>query len=263
MSDIIKFIDLFTGIGGIRKGFEVACERKGIASQCVFTSEIKPYAVKVLQQNHPDEVVHGDITQVESKDIPDFDFLLGGFPCQAFSSAGKRLGFSDTRGTLFFEVERILKDKKPYGFILENVEGLVNHDREHPKDKIGRTLTTILEYIENLGYKVAWKVLDAQFFGVPQARKRIYIVGTFKDYPNLENFNHSVRKLGDILERGLPTEHSEFIDNLLAHYSVEELEGKSIKDKRGSDNNIHSWDLEIKCTVSQEQKALLNTMLKE
>lgn len=92
-------------------------------------------------------------------------------------------------------------------------------------------LDTILEHIENLGYKVAWKVLDAQFFGVPQARKRIYIVGTFKDYPNLENFNHSVRKLGDILERGLPTEHSEFIDNLLAHYSVEELEGKSIKDK--------------------------------
>lgn len=263
MNNHVRFIDLFAGIGGIRKGFEIACAKKGLSTECVFTSEIKPHAIEVLKQNHPGEEIHGDITQIEAKDIPDFDFLLGGFPCQAFSSAGKRLGFSDTRGTLFFDVERILKEKKPYGFVLENVEGLVNHDRENPKDKIGRTLSIILEHLEALGYKVSWKVLNAKYFGVPQERKRIYIVGTMRDYPDLSSFKHTTRTLGDVLETGLETEHTKFIDNLLAHYSIEELEGKSIKDKRGGDNNIHSWDIEMKGPVSPTQRELLNIMLKE
>ena len=263
MNKHIKFVDLFAGIGGIRKGFEVACERKGYTTECVFTSEIKPYAVTVLKQNHPNEIISGDITQIAANQIPDFDFLLAGFPCQAFSSAGKRLGFSDTRGTLFFEVERILKEKKPFGFVLENVEGLVNHDKEHPKDEIGRTLATILNRLDLLGYKVNWKVLNAKYFGVPQERKRIYIVGTKTGKPDLSNFETKKRTLGDILESGLETEHSQFIDNLLAHYTVNELVGKSIKDKRGGTNNIHSWDIEMKGSVTETQKLLLNTMLKE
>ncbi len=263
MQKTIRFIDLFAGIGGIRKGFEIACERKGFSYECVFTSEIKPHAVEILKQNHPGEAIHGDITQIDARTIPDFDFLLAGFPCQAFSAAGKRLGFSDTRGTLFFDVERILKEKKPFGFVLENVEGLVNHDRENPKDPIGRTLSIILEHLEALDYKVSWRVLNAKYFGVPQERKRIYIVGTRRDFPDLEKFERKVVTLGSVLESGLPMEHSPFIDNLLAHYSVSELEGKSIKDKRGGENNIHSWDIEMKGTVSYDQRELLNTMLKE
>lgn len=263
MNKHIRFIDLFAGIGGIRKGFEIACSRKGFISECVFVSEIKPHAIEVLKQNYPGEEIHGDITQVKSDDIPDFDFLLGGFPCQAFSSAGKRLGFADTRGTLFFEIERILKDKKPYGFILENVEGLVKHDKENAKDEIGRTLRTIIKHLEALGYRVSWDVLNAKFFGVPQERKRIYIVGTLRERPDLSKFECSSKTLGAVLEKNLDTENSEFIGNLLAHYSIESLEGKSIKDKRGGANNIHSWDIELKGPVSEAQRALLNMLLKE
>ena len=263
MDSTIKFVDLFAGIGGIRKGFELACEDKGFHTKCVFTSEIKPYAVKVLKQNHPDEEIAGDITLVDAKSIPDFDFLLAGFPCQAFSAAGKRLGFNDMRGTLFFDVERILKEKRPYGFILENVEGLVNHDRQNKDDKIGRTLTTILERLESLDYQISWRVLNAKYFGVPQERKRIYIVGTKKERPNLDSFDHFSRTLSDVLEKGINTTDSKFTRILLKNYSVEELLGKSIKDKRGGSNNIHSCDIGLKGPVSKNQKELLNTMMTE
>lgn len=259
----VKFIDLFAGIGGIRKGFELACTERDLPTECVFTSEIKPYAVDVLKQNHPDEEIHGDITQVSADEIPDFDFLLAGFPCQAFSAAGKRLGFEDTRGTLFFEVARIIKAKQPYGFVLENVEGLVNHDKEKPGDKIGKTLTVILETLNDLGYKVSWKVLNAKFFGVPQERKRIYIVGTKISAPDLEHFKHTRRNLDAVLESGLPVSDSKFVRLVLSHYPLKDLYGKSIKDKRGGENNIHSWDIEYKGPVSPEQMALLNSMLKE
>lgn len=259
----VRFIDLFAGIGGIRKGFELACEEKGLSAQCVFTSEIKSYAVDVLKQNHPNEDIYGDITQISTKEIPDFDFLLAGFPCQAFSSAGKRLGFKDIRGTLFFEVARILKEKKPFGFILENVEGLVSHDKENKKDKVGKTLSVILDTLDELNYKVSWKVLNAKYFGVPQERKRIYIVGTKKTKPDLEKFSNSRKTLNAVLEQGLPVSNSPFVQLVLQHYSVQELYGKSIKDKRGGENNIHSWDIEYKGTVSDNEKKLLNTMLKE
>lgn len=259
----VSFIDLFAGIGGIRLGFESALAERGLAGRCVLTSEIKPYAVEVLKQNHPGEAICGDITQIPAKEIPDFDFLLGGFPCQAFSAAGKRLGFEDTRGTLFFEVARILKEKKPFGFILENVEGLVNHDKANRSDKIGRTLSTILQTLDELGYKVSWRVLNAKDFGVPQERKRIYIVGTRRAKPDLEDFACRKKSLKTVLERGRPVSESPFSKLLLSHFKLEELPGKSIKDKRGGVDNIHSWDLEYKGPVSDAQKELLNAILKE
>lgn len=259
----LRFIDLFAGIGGIRKGFELACADRNIETECVFTSEIKPYALEVLKQNHPDETIHGDITQVAASDIPDFDVLLAGFPCQAFSAAGKRLGFEDTRGTMFFEVERIMQEKQPKAFILENVEGLVNHDRENSKDPIGRTLRIILEHLDALGYKVSWKVLNAKYFGVPQDRKRIYIVGTKKEAPALTNFKITNSCLKDILESGLEVSNHPFVELVLSHYKVEELYGKSIKDKRGGSNNIHSWDIDYKGVISSKEKDFMNLMLKE
>lgn len=253
---VLRFIDLFAGIGGIRCGLEQAARGKGLAPVCVMTSEIKPYAVNVLKENHPGETVTGDITKVDTRNIPDFDILCAGFPCQAFSSAGKRQGFADTRGTMFFEVERILRDKRPKGFILENVEGLVNHDG-------GKTLQVIIDRLSALNYKFDFKVLNSKYFGVPQERKRIYIVGSVFEKPDLDGFPVKESKLGDILETGLPTVDTPFVRTLLSHFSIEQLYGKSIKDKRGGDTNIHSWDLEIKGPVSKKQKRLLDTILTE
>ena len=138
---IIKFIDLFAGLGGTRIGFEEACKTLGYNTQCVFTSEIKDYAIETYKENFKEDKIYGDIQKIKAKDMPDFDYLLAGFPCQPFSSAGKGLGFYDTRGTLFFDIERILKEKKPKGFLLENVEGLSRHDN-------GKTLNVILNNLK-------------------------------------------------------------------------------------------------------------------
>lgn len=260
---MIRFIDLFAGIGGIRKGLEMAAQSHGIDVRCVFTSEIKPAAIDILKQNHPMEKIHGDITKIPTSEIPDFDVLLAGFPCQPFSAAGRRLGFMDTRGTLFFEVERILNEKKPKAFLLENVEGLVNHDKVDPKKRMGRTLETILDRLQTLGYKTEWACLNSRNFGVAQERKRVYITGTLNGKPNLEGFPMTRGFVRDILEHGVPIVQSPFVESLLKTYPIEQLYGKSIKDKRGGENNIHSWDIGLKGEVSAEQKILLNQLFKE
>ena len=252
----LRFIDLFAGMGGIRLGLEQAAHEMGYATECVMTSEIKPAAIKVLRQNHPDEPICGDITLIDSEQIPDFDILCAGFPCQAFSFAGKRMGFEDTRGTLFFEVARILRDKRPKGFILENVEGLVSHDG-------GKTFEVILETLFSLHYKVSYRVLNSKDFGVPQERKRIYILGTRNKKVDMETFDLVNNNLETILEKGQPLSQTLFVRNLLRFYSVESLKGKKIKDKRGGADNIHSWDLEMKGHITSEQKELLNMILRE
>jgi DNA (cytosine-5)-methyltransferase 1 len=170
----IRFIDLFAGIGGIRLGFENAAREIGIKTKCVYTSEIDKYACQTYHKNYSKDNHEplSDITKVNEKEMPDFDLVLAGFPCQAFSIAGKRGGFEDTRGTLFFDVARLIMEKKPKAFLLENVKGLVNH-------RGGKTLSTILNVLENdLGYRsTQFKVLNARNYGVPQNRERIYIVG--------------------------------------------------------------------------------------
>lgn len=162
------FIDLFAGIGGTRLGFESA------GGECIFTSEWDAHAQRTYQANFGDRP-HGDITKISSDEIPDFDILLAGFPCQPFSSIGKRQGFlHETQGTLFHDVARIIKDKKPKGFLLENVPGLLTHDK-------GKTFEIIEKTLRELGYTVDYKVLNSADFGVPQQRKRIYIVGFRQD----------------------------------------------------------------------------------
>nr|WP_249185552.1 DNA (cytosine-5-)-methyltransferase [Moritella sp. 5] len=191
-----RFIDLFAGIGGIRYPFQQ------LGGHCVFTSEWDKFAQKTYLANYGD-MPNGDITQIAAKDIPDHEILLGGFPCQAFSQAGLGQGFSDTRGTMFFEVQRILTEKKPKAFLLENVKQLRGHDK-------GRTLKMILDILqgkheqeipddipmseearhalaEKLNYWVDVRVLRAGDFGAPQNRERIFIIGFDKDqYPNVD-----------------------------------------------------------------------------
>ena len=159
-----RFIDLFAGMGGFRLGFEQA------GFECVFSSEWDRHAQNTYFQNYG-EYPRGDIREIEGSQIPDHEVLLAGFPCQTFSIAGNRQGFLDeTRGTLFFEVARILKEKRPKAFVLENVKGLISHDQ-------GRSLEVILGTLRELGYQVKWKLLNSKDYGVPQNRERIFIVG--------------------------------------------------------------------------------------
>lgn len=264
---MVTYIDIFSGLGGIRIGFEQALAERGLNGRCVFTSEIKPSAIIALNENFPGEnITAKDITKVEKNDIPNFNVLLGGFPCQAFSSAGLGKGFADTRGTLFFDVQRILKEHLRFvdGFILENVEGLVTHDREKTSDKEGRTITTIMHILrEELGFNAEYVVLNAADFGVPQYRKRVYIVGCKKKFGSV---NLNFKTLQEIpvrtcLEQGLPTISNKFSKLLLKYYSLDELNGKSLKDKRGGKSNIHSWEFDYKGVISEEEKLLLNELL--
>lgn len=181
------YIDLFAGIGGFHQA------ANSFGGVCVFACEIDSHAQQAYATNynlHP----HGDITEIEAADIPDHDILFAGFPCQPFSIIGDMKGFEDTRGTLFFDIARILKEKKPKTFILENVKQLSTHDN-------GNTLKTIIKTLEGLGYKVCWKVLNALDFGLPQKRERTIIVG-FLDHsvPFVFPIGAGTGSLNDILE---------------------------------------------------------------
>ena len=181
---MIKFIDLFAGIGGFRLAFE------SVGATCVFSAEIDKHACTTYEMNF-NENPFCDVSKLHAEDIPDFDILCAGFPCQPFSLAGKRKGFQDTRGTLFFDIERIIQEKKPKAFILENVKGLINHDK-------GRTLEVILDTLrKKLNYHVHYKVLNSKDYALPQNRERIYIIG-FKEQ-NIEfNFPQPIERTIDL-----------------------------------------------------------------
>ena len=185
-----NFIDLFAGIGGIRLGFQ------SLVGKCVFSSEWDKFSQQTYFANFK-ELPSGDITQIDEKIIPDFDLLLAGFPCQPFSNAGLKLGFEDTRGTLFFHIARIINFHKPKIVFLENVKGLKNHDK-------GKTFKTIKNTLESIGYNVFSKVLNARDFGVPQNRERIYIIAFLENvdfvFPDPIQANIA---LGDILENNV------------------------------------------------------------
>jgi DNA (cytosine-5)-methyltransferase 1 len=245
----MKYFSTFSGIGGFELGINKAYEElynlrpneladserpeelydstdKLQQWECVGYSEINKYAIQIYEKHFPKTKNFGDITKIIASELPDFDLLVGGFPCQAFSIAGKRGGFDDTRGTLFFDVARILKEKQPRNFILENVKGLLSHDN-------GRTFKTIINTLTELGYCVEWQVLNAKNFGIPQNRERVFIIGHLGGIPKRKVF-----PIGESNESSIKQtkEFSEQISNTLrTNYSsgfsneTYKLEGTKIR----------------------------------
>lgn len=211
----LKFIDLFAGVGGFRIAFD------SNDCKCVFSSEIDEPCQRVYEHNFHD-IPSGDITKIDAKDIPDFDILTAGFPCQPFSYAGRQEGFEDkTRGTLFFDIVRILKEKKPKMFILENVKGLKSHDK-------GRTLKVIEAELTALGYHLHQKIVNSHDFGVPQKRERWYCVGFLDDvpfeFPLPTNTKTTLRDIVDVNLKDENLKLTEFeLERIRYHFNSTEI----------------------------------------
>lgn len=277
---MIRFIDLFAGVGGIRLGAEAALKKHGIASQCVLSSEIDEKACETYRLNFG-ECPDGDIRKISV--VEPFDMLLAGFPCQPFSYAGKRKGFGDTRGTLFFEVERILALYQPKAFLLENVRGLYTHDG-------GRTFNTIKEKLHELGYGTYDMLLNSSDFGVPQNRVRLYILGIKNAVPKmtlmtslgatdshqykreytqitLSEYSTGYHKssVGEILESNVSEQYycsDEFTEQLhsVVGEDLSKLHGYRLIDYRGG-QSLHSWELGKKGKCSKEEIEFMNLLV--
>jgi DNA (cytosine-5)-methyltransferase 1 len=161
----MEYFSMFSGIGGFELGISNVVDWK-----CIGYSEIDKYAIQIYKKHFREHVNYGDATKINERELPNFDLLVAGFPCQAFSIAGNRKGFDDTRGTLFFDISRIVREKQPQYLLLENVKGLLSHEE-------GETFAVILTVLDELGYDAEWQVLNSKNFGTPQNRERIFIIG--------------------------------------------------------------------------------------
>lgn len=275
---MLRFIDLFAGTGGIRIGLEAAAKSQGIETECVLSSDIDKKCQDTYELNFG-EKPHGDIHTINN--AKPFDFLVGGFPCQPFSYAGKQRGFGDTRGTLFFEIERLLKEHSPEGFLLENVRGLTTHNG-------GKTFKSIIEHLEALGYGVEYRVLNASSHGVAQNRTRVYILGLkgrkpvltlnseygatdshhFKTTKHQESIfgKGKIKTVKDILEDNVDEKYycsKEFTEKLgkAVGGDFDRLHGVRLIDYRNG-NSLHSWELGLRGDCTQDEIAFMNALLK-
>lgn len=274
---MIKYIDLFAGVGGIRLGVSQALSKNGIEAKCVLSSEINEKACETYQLNfgeHPS----GDVKLID--EVEPFDLLLGGFPCQPFSYAGKRKGFGDTRGTLFFEIERLLEKYRPKAFLLENVRGLYTHDE-------GRTFNTIMDKLHGLGYGTYDLLQNSSNFGVPQNRVRLYIVGILGATPEMSlatdlgaadshKYKQNSLQLSlfdekprccvrDILEPNVDEKYycSDKFQQMLRDAVGDDLSvlhGYRLIDYRGG-QSLHSWELGMKGKCSDAEIRFMNALI--
>ena len=272
----IRFVDLFSGIGGMRLGLESAASALNIDTECLLSSEINSDAQKVYQTNFNDTPL-GDIRLIDQ--LPEHDILLAGFPCQSFSGAGKKAGFGDTRGTLFFEIMRLIDTAQPQAFIFENVRGLVSHDG-------GKTLETIKHEITSRGYSFDYFLLNSSNFSLPQNRVRVYLVGILNASPQFglvsdlgpkdsHSCNHQQLSLfsplsksvtvADILEDNPDPKYDcspEFVNALkqIVKNDLNRLHGMRLIDYRGG-NSIHSWELGLRGECSLDEIELMNRFI--
>ncbi|MGE5655623.1 MAG: DNA (cytosine-5-)-methyltransferase [Actinomycetota bacterium] len=272
----IRFVDLFSGIGGMRLAFEQAAQSLNLKVECVLSSEINPEAQWVYSHNFGEQPL-GDIRAIAQ--LPEHEILLAGFPCQTFSYAGKKAGFGDTRGTLFFEIMRLMDSNQPQAFIFENVRGLVTHDG-------GRTLETIKHEIKRRGYSFDYFLLNSANFGLPQNRVRIYLVGVLNASPRFSlisdlgpkdshSYHHQQLSLfsplskptavADILEDRPASKYDcspEFVSALkqIVNNDLSRLHGMRLIDYRGG-NSIHSWEMGLRGECSLEEIELMNRFI--
>jgi DNA (cytosine-5)-methyltransferase 1 len=271
---IIRFIDLFSGIGGIRLAFEQAAHSFRLKTECVLSSEINLDSQLVYKTNF-DHIPLGDVRQIEQ--LPEHEILLAGFPCQSFSYAGKKAGFGDTRGTLFFEIMRLIDTNKPKAFIFENVRGLLTNDG-------GKTVETIKHEIKKRGYSFNIFLLNSANFNLPQNRVRVYIVGIldaapqfnlvsdsgFKDSHSynpqqLSLFHTQSVNLADILEDNPDAKYDcspDFVKVLKSFLKndLQRLHGIRLIDYRGG-NSLHSWELGLRGDCSKDEIELMNRFI--
>jgi DNA (cytosine-5)-methyltransferase 1 len=272
----IRFIDLFSGIGGMRLAFEAAARSLNLETECVLSSEINSDAQLVYHTNFNDTSL-GDIRLIDQ--LPEHQILLAGFPCQSFSYAGKKAGFGDTRGTLFFEIVRLIDTFKPQAFIFENVRGLVSHDS-------GQTLETIKNEMTSRGYSFDYFVLNSSNFSLPQNRVRVYLVGVLNASPQFRlvsdlgpkdshSSNHQQLSLfyplsqpvtvADILEDNPDLKYDcspEFVKALkqIVNQDLNRLHGMRLIDYRGG-NSIHSWELGLRGECDLAEIELMNLFI--
>ena len=260
MNDPIPFIDLCCGIGGFRVGIDEFVKNSNKLFKCVLSADIKQDALDTYNANFGESNTKTDINTLT--DLPPFDLLVAGFPCQPFSTAGHQKGFEDHRGGIIFTIRNICKKHRPECFILENVANLLNmlHNGK-------RVIETIQEMFEEIGYNISFKRLNSMDFGIPQLRQRVFIVGNLHRKIDLENIQtQPMPKLKDIIdtsfqETDLP---QQFVEQLLNyHKTVKPIYGMRIRDNRRSNMNIHSWDIDFHGSVSQQEKDLMNKIMTE
>lgn len=260
----IKYLDLFSGMGGMRLAIEDACKQLNYLSECVGTYEIKSHAKKQLKYIFNETNIK-NILEFDFNDELNFDLLLAGFPCQPFSKAGLGKGFDDNRGNFIFEIIKILKHSHPRFFILENVDNLITHNN-------GETFNLIINMLKEIGYNIDYKILNLKDFGVPQSRKRLFIIGDYlkpiKIPDNISLNNIQKNTFSSIfdnnildLELYINSSFNKLIKNKYDSISI--LQGKSLNDKRGGNNNIHSWDIDLYGKTTLLQKQILNQILNE
>ena len=251
----LTYIDLFAGIGGFRSGIEFFAEKNpDYTFRCIKTADIKKDAIKTYNLNFNETNEAFDVRTL--KNIPYFDILCAGFPCQPFSCAGKREGLNDEgRGDLIYEVSRICKESKPNYIILENVSNIEKIEK-------GKVLQSIVEEFEKIGYKITCVLINSSQVGLAQDRSRLFIIGSLTEKPNITIKEHTKNYMRNIIDEDDKTSNlpQEFLKKLL-QIPKGNLVGKSIKDKRGGDSNIHSWDIDYHGKISERKKVLLNTLL--